>query len=270
MNINKKELKIISYDFHCIGNRVIRVSYNEFLSVLKIFLKYIDETEIIKDYISICKRNEYDVEKEVNSVNLSWGRELFDLGITQEEEVFTVYSVLKYIDDKNIDIGQLGRGYASSNKYRDIVKEFNNRVTLVLIQYIAAYLTKIGIEMGYDEEEKYMITINGGNGVQVNISKDDSTINAVQNNGINTEELNNLIKSIKESLNNDIPEEEKEMIEENIETIKQELSNNSPKKGLIKSCILGLKNVVESIPTAIVLCKNIETLIEYVVTKINL
>ncbi len=270
MNINKKELKIISYDFNCVGNRVIRAAYDEFQSVLKIFLKYIDETEIIKDYISVCKRNGYDVEKEVKSVSLSWGREVLDLGITQEEEIFTVYSVLKYIDDKNIDIVELGRGYTSSNKYRDIVKEFNNRVTLVLIQYIAAYLTKIGIEMGYDEEEKYMITINGGSGVQVNISKDNSTINAVQNNGINTEELDNLIKSIRESLNNDIPEEEKEMIEENIETIKQELSNNSPKKGLIKSCILGLKNVVESIPKAIILCKNIEILIEYVVTKINL
>ena len=267
MNINKKELKIISYDFNCVGNRVIRAAYDEFQSVLKIFLKYIDETEIIKDYISVCKRNGYDVEKEVKSVSLSWGREVLDLGITQEEEIFTVYSVLKYIDDKNIDIVELGRGYTSSNKYRDIVKEFNNRVTLVLIQYIAAYLTKIGIEMGYDEEDKYMITINGGSGVQVNISKDNSTINAVQNNGINTEELD---ISIRESLNNDIPEEEKEMIEENIETIKQELSNNSPKKGLIKSCILGLKNVVESIPKAIILCKNIEILIEYVVTKINL
>ena len=73
----------------------------------------------------------------------------------------------------------LGRGYSHSNKYQDIVKEFNHGLSLILIQHIEAYLRKIIISMGYDEEVTYMITVHGG---QVNISKDNSTINATQNN----------------------------------------------------------------------------------------
>ncbi|EHI96901.1 hypothetical protein CDLVIII_0162 [Clostridium sp. DL-VIII] len=43
MNLNKKELKIISYDFNCIANRLLRVPYVEANSVLKKFIDYIDK-----------------------------------------------------------------------------------------------------------------------------------------------------------------------------------------------------------------------------------
>lgn len=37
------------------------------------------------------------------------------------------------------------RQYRSLSNYQDIVKEFNNRIVLVLINNIEAYLMKVGI-----------------------------------------------------------------------------------------------------------------------------
>lgn len=47
------------------------------------------------------------------------------------------------------------------------LKDFNNRVTMVLIRNIETYLTKIGIDMGIDENVSYNITVKDG---QINIA----------------------------------------------------------------------------------------------------
>ncbi|QXM06960.1 hypothetical protein [Crassaminicella indica] len=265
MNLNKKELKIISYNFNCMANRLLRVSYIEIYSVLKMFIGYIENTSIINDYVRACTRKDFDVTQEVQEVSSSYGRAIFDLGNTIEEEIYTVYTILKYISETEGDIVGIARSYSDARAYQDMVKDFNNRVTLVLINHIEAYLTRIGIEMGYDEDVKYMITVNGQ---QVNIAKDQSTINAIQNNGTNSDGLIKLVDSIKELLDDNVPKDEKEMIEENIETIQEELKKDIPKKGLIKTCIMGLKVAITNIPTAIELSNNVEKFIEFVKTKI--
>jgi hypothetical protein len=268
MNLNKKELKIISYDFNCIANRLLRASHDELNSVLKKFMGYIQNTSIIYDYINYCKRDDLNIESDIREVCNGYGRYLFDLGETYEEEIFTIYTLFKYILDTNLSIIAIARAYdMKSQKYNEILKTFNNRVSLIFINHIADYLTKIGIEMGYDEEVKYMITNNGG---QVNISRDYSTLNATQNIGTNSEELLNLVKEINKLLDNSsIPNDEREIIQESIETIQTELQSNEPKKGLVKSCVNGLKMAMTNIPTAIELCNNVQQFIDYVVPKIQ-
>ncbi len=267
ININKKELKIISYNFNCRANRLLRVLYLEIPSVLKMFINYIESSSIIYDYVKSCKREDFEIAKEIKEVSNSYGRMIFSLGNTVEEEIYTVYNILKYISENDISITSIARSYSDAKEYQTMTKDFNNSVSLVLINNIEAYLTRIGIEMGYDEEVKYMITVNGG---QVNISKDQSTINAVQNNGTNSEELIKLVEVIKTLLNDNISNDEKEMIEENIETIQGELQNESPKRALVKTCIMGLKVAITNLPTAIALCSNVEKFIVYVKTMIPL
>ena len=76
-------------------------------------------------------------------------------------------------------------------------------------------------------------------------------------------EINKILSS------SDIPKEEREPIGDAIETIQSELQNDTPKKGLVRSCIAGLKSAISAIPTAIELSENITKLIEYVSSKIN-
>ena len=267
MNLNKKELRKLSFEFNSMSNRLLRSSYQEFNHTLKRFLGYIDDIELIKGYIQSCTRDNFDVRKAMEEIDSNNGRGIIDLGNTDEEEVYTVYNTLLYIAEKGFNYYTIGRSYSGKKNFNEIIKDFNDKFSYILIIHISGYLTKIGIEMGIDEEVNYMITNNGG---QVNISKDTSTLNAVQNIGTKSDELASLVGEINKILSSsDIPKEEKEIIGDTIETIQSELQNDTPKKGLIRSCIAGLKSAILAIPTAIELSENISKLIEYASSKIN-
>ena len=266
INLNKKELRKLSFEFNSMANRLLRSSYQEFNHALKRFLGYIDSIELIKEYIQSCTRDNFDIKKAMEEMN-SIGMGVLDLGNTDEEEVYTVYNTLLYISEKGFNYYTIGRRYSGKKSFNEIIKDFNDKFSYILIIHISGYLTKIGIEMGIDEEVNYMITNNGG---QVNISRDTSTLNAVQNVGTKSDELVSLVGEINKILSSsDIPKEERETIGDAIETIQSELQNDTPKKGLIRSCIAGLKSVISAIPTAIELSENITKLIEYVSSKIN-
>ncbi len=267
MNLNKKELRKLSFEFNSMSNRLLRSSYQEFNHTLKRFLGYIDDIELIKGYIQSCTRDNFDVRKAMEEIDSNNGRGIIDLGNTDEEEVYTVYNTLLYIAEKGFNYYTIGRSYSGKKNFNEIIKDFNDKFSYILIIHISGYLTKIGIEMGIDEEVNYMITNNGG---QVNISKDTSTLNAVQNIGTKSDELASLVGEINKILSSsDIPKEEKEIIGDTIETIQSELQNDTPKKGLIRSCIAGLKSAILAIPTAIELSENISKLIEYASSKIS-
>ena len=267
MNLNKKELRKLSFEFNSMSNRLLRSSYQEFNHTLKRFLGYIDDIELIKGYIQSCTRDNFDVRKAMEEIDSNNGRGIIDLGNTDEEEVYTVYNTLLYIAEKGFNYYTIGRSYSGKKNFNEIIKDFNDKFSYILIIHISGYLTKICIEMGIDEEVNYMITNNGG---QVNISKDTSTLNAVQNIGTKSDELASLVGEINKILSSsDIPKEEKEIIGDTIETIQSELQNDTPKKGLIRSCIAGLKSAILAIPTAIELSENISKLIEYASSKIS-
>lgn len=266
MNLNKKELRIVIYEFNCIGSRLIRSSYGEFLPVLRKFIGHINSTDLINEYVSSCKRENFDMNTQMHEVKNGNGRYTFDLGYTDEEEVYTIYNVLEYIVANGFDLYSIGRAYSSETSYNNIIKDFNSKISLILINHISSFLTKIGIEMGFDEEVSYMITNNGG---QVNISKDMSTLNAVQNIGAKSDELVNLVSEINKLLvSSSIPKKDREEIKDSIETVQSELQNSAPKSGLIRTCVKGLEACITGIPNAIELCDNIQQFIDFVISKI--
>jgi len=262
MNINKKELKVISYDFRCISNRVLNANYAEAVSILKMFINHIEGNNIIFDFIKSNITIESDIEGDMQTICSSHGA-TFGTGETPQDEIAYTYKLLKYIVEEQISYTRFTSGYANSTHYQDRVKGFNNRVVLPFINYIEGYLTRISIKMGYDEEVKHMITISGTNG-QVNISQDNSNLNAVQNQGVNAKELEQLIRAIKESLPGDMENLERDIIIDNVDCLQEQLQNQNPKKGLIKTCITGLKSAIQKIPSSIDLCVKINELIEHV------
>lgn len=260
MEITKKDLRKTSKAFRSYANRVINAHYDEFDSILKMFLDHIDNTPLIYDYINSLDIdcNEEKLSKHVHDVLKSYGGEIFNTGETVEEETFLTYTLLKYLNQNNMHVVAYGQAYGG-RKYQEITKNFATRVVLPFVNHIEDYLTDIAIDMGYDEEAKFMININGGQ-AQVNIARENSSITANQTNNIHGPELESIISSIKTLLTDEISAADKEIIIDSLDVIDEELKKDTPKKGFLKTAWNGIETTVQKIPDAVQLIENINKL----------
>lgn len=257
MELNKKELKKIMHSFNSISSRMMRVNYDEYGMVLKKFTDFIEGNPIIMECVNQGNINEYDAASDWDKVANQDGY-MFDFGPSVEEESFQIYSILKYIEE-NIK----GPEYAfysiyRKSKWQDNVKEFNDRVLLVLINNINDYLTGVGIDMGLDENTVW--NVSGG---QVNVASGNATINATQNKGVQTDELNGLIKSITDNLSG-LSKEDTETVVEAVEMIKDELTKSEPKWKIVSGGIKLLAPIVTIANGIPVLAGNIQNFISFV------
>lgn len=262
MDLNKKELKKIMHSFNCISSRMMRVNYDEYNMVLKKFIYYIEDNPIILDYINQGSDNSYDAAADWELVAHKEGY-MFSFGPSSEEESFQIYSILKHIAE-NTELPYYDfRNIYGKQKWQDNVKEFNDRVLLVLINNINDYLTGLGIDMGLDENTVW--NVNGG---QVNYARDGATITAEQNNGVLKDELEKIMDAIKCNLS-EIEQDDAETIIDSAEMIKEEIMKPEPKKKIISNGIKLLTpmiTIANGIPT---LAMNIQKFIEFVTPYIH-
>ena len=134
---------------------------------------------------------------------------------------------------------------------------------MVLIGNIEDYLTKVGIDMGLDEN--IIWNVNGG---QVNVASGNATINATQNNGVNGKELDDIIKGIIENLT-DLKKEDADEIVDVIEMAREELIKPEPKVSRLRNClalIAPMFTIANGIPT---LVANLQKLQEFISLHIH-
>lgn len=264
MKINRKEIKKISYSFNSISNRVMRSIYGEYIDTLKKFIKFIEENELINDYINSCKC-ETNIEEECKEVLRYRNDSKFSFGPTRNEESYQIYSLLKYLvcnkNDEDLVYGLYG-SYEGKNK-NDILKSFSDRVIYILISNIESYLTEMMIDMGLDEESTFIVS-----GGQVNIANDNSTINVTQNNGIDEKELDKLITVITDNISS-LEEENREMLNDTLELVKEELSKQRPKVSRLKNCVTLLSPIMGIAVNTPKLVSGISNLIKYINTIIK-
>lgn len=228
------------YDFNCLSNRLLQADIDDYNGVLAKFLRFIEETEIIHNYIECCGICTQDIEQEYESV--CSGDTIFDLGETDEEETRNVYAILKYAVEKNISIHYgVAFVYSNSNKFQDRLNAFNARVTKVLILHIENYLTKLGIDMGVDDKVVYNITSNG----QVNIANNNAVINATNNNySIDLEKIEQVIKTLREEgVKGNLSKEDNETLSNSLEIINDEIKVEKPRKAYLSMALTGLKAI---------------------------
>lgn len=247
MKLNRKDLKKIQYDFNSVSNRLLQADFNDYLNVLKKFISFLDNTNIVYDYITSCGTCAQNLDDEFRKVKNGYGRVIFLTGETNEEEVCKVYAILKYITEKNILVHlSVADGYSSSNKYADKIKGFNNRLVMILIRHIESYLTKVGIDMGLDEKIVYNVTVRDGQAI---IASDNAVVNATNTVSVNSEDLLKLIKAVRDCSANLSPED-KESVQESLEVIEAEASSDKPKKSMLKTAISVLKGIKGTIEFA--------------------
>ncbi|MFS7389073.1 hypothetical protein AB6884_06180 [Carnobacterium maltaromaticum] len=253
MEISKNQLKKVSRSFRLLGSRVINAHYIEANSIIKMFVDYIDDTPVIKEYIDSVYVENPNINDEIYQVLGSYGELYLSTGNSPEEEVNCIYQILKFISENtDVHTPSLGMAYTSSTKYQDTFKEFGNRVVMTFVNEVNRYLYDISTDMGYDEESKYMITVNGGQ-AQVNISNDNSTINANQNVQINKSDFNETISELKQSLEKELSDQKdiKNILMDQIELIESEMSEAEPKKSVLKSGIDTVNNLLKTVPLAV-------------------
>jgi hypothetical protein len=227
------------YDFNSISNRLMKTNYQDFDGVLKKFLVFLSNNDVIREYLDDCGKPSLDVAAEVNEVYQSYDS-IFSTGETNSEENANIFAILKYLSKNNINIQNIANAYGSSTKYDDVVKGFNERFILILIRNIEGYLTKIGIDMGIDETIKYNITVNNG---QVNLASDNAIINATVNNGVNQIELEGLLNKIIYESKTVLSDGDRTTVQETIEFIKQELIQEKPRKALLRGMLTTLQGI---------------------------
>jgi len=240
MRLNRNELRKIQYDFNSYSNRLLQADYGDYTDVLGKFLKFVDDTPIIYDYIVGCGSCDFNLEEEVKEVQASYGRKIFSTGDTEEEEVRNVYAVLHYLSEtKNEVYFGIAMGYSSSSKYQDKIKGFNERFVMVLIRHVERYLTKVGIDMGLDDKVVYNVTVHNGQAI---IASDNATVTATNNVGVDADELKKLIANVQEAAGTLDPEEQK-TVSECLEVIETEAVAEKPRKSFLRTAITTLKAV---------------------------
>ena len=224
MILSKKELRKTQYDFNSNTNRLLQADFSEYTSVLKKYIDFLRKTDVIYSYITDCGKPDIDPKSAVDQVRSSYGEKLFITGDNDTEEIRNVFAVLAYLADNDIEIYYAATlSYTHGSKhFQDGIKAFNERFVMVLVRHLDRYLTKLGIEMGLDENVKYDISVKNG---IVNVASDGGTINATNtiNNGIDQEKLNFLIEAVKQSAA-EIDQGEFEIINESLGLIKEELA----------------------------------------------
>lgn len=115
------------------------------------------------------------------------------------------------------------------------------------------------------EKRDMTFNITGG---QVNFAKDNATINATQNNGVSSNELETIIKVIKDNLS-DLKKEEADEIIDVVDMAKEELTKPEPKTSRLRNCITliaPMMTIANGIPT---LASNLQKLQEFIMQCIK-
>lgn len=149
-------------------------------------------------------------------------------------------SVNSYLDFmfQDLDFLHLEEMYSLYKKNPKILEEF---LHIDIEQYIELMPMDIQEEYNMQMERKkwdmnkrnMIVNISGG---QVNIAKDNATINAIQNNGLDGNEFETIIQAIKDNLSG-LKKEDGDEILDVLEHVKEEIDKEKPKKSRLQNCL---------------------------------
>lgn len=247
MEITKVDLKILIKEFLSASNRVLRAGYEIYSSELSKFVGFLDAHELIFDYIKSCGEPEYDAKAEYEEVSNSYGRSIFSLGTTNENEVANIYEVIKYLAENNISArSYVFLGYSNSKSYQEKVNAFGDEFIRVLITHIENYLARISIQMGIDDKTTINFNIEGSslNNSPVSIVTDSSNF-AINTNGNDVETMQKLIKDLLDA-SGTLGTDDQQTVNDCIETITT-IKEENPKKGIIKMAVNTLKGIAGTV-----------------------
>lgn len=109
------------------------------------------------------------------------------------------------------------------------------------------------------------VNISGG---QINVAKDNATINAIQNNGIGESELETIMQGITDNLLG-LKKEEADGILDVLEQVKEELAKSEPKKSRLQNCIKLIAPMISIANATPVLVTNLQKFHDFIIQCIS-
>ncbi len=167
----------------------------------------------------------------------------------------------------NVDLvyGKLIKELKEINMLSDYMIVWGDQVRVWLTTDGLEYFTEKRETIEMVENQKLSFTVNGG---QVNVASGNATINATQNNGVNGNELDNIIKGIMENISS-LKKEDADEIVDVVEMARSELIKPEPKVSRLRNCltlIAPMLTIANGIPT---LADNLRKLQEFVIQYIK-
>ena len=113
-----------------------------------------------------------------------------------------------------------------------------------------------GIETIENFKERFMDTKNNGNQFNFNLNEgknqfnfafDDANITTIQNNSLDINELNVLLENVFSSLPQNIDNEKRSEVKENLTVIRSEIQSLNPRKIIIKNTLFALKAIASTV-----------------------
>lgn len=248
--ISKKELRSISLDFRRVSSNLLTTGHEQAGVSLARFYKYINETGWIYALLEpIITETNYDFQKCFMADDR--GRE-FQIPVDEKEHIKAQYDYMHYILENNVYIvGLAMRHCLGEKKFDNMVRTFFSDAFKPLIDFINDAISKEIILL--EEENKQ--------NMNVNIAANYGTANFQGSGVINSENIVNpisdeiicLIEKILPSLEyiKDVPVEQKESVQDDLESIQEQIASATPKKSRLQKALNGIKNFVIGFPKAL-------------------
>lgn len=245
-------LKKLLFGYHAEANTMLRAGYYDVDDAIGRFIAYIEGEKVIRDYLEDCVENcvpeGFDAKKIVEEVSSQYGMTFAHFPPDYRGESGEVYLILKAIlGEGGVTKGNLLLGYMNgSKKYDDMVKNFMNKVVWKLVDGIDRYLTELGIERGLSDANYFQWQQNVNTGDNSNValgqSSNNSTVDVRQTNGINGQELDQLLGRLEDAFA-DLDDAKRAEAEVYRDGLRDALSESKPKPSIIKAMYTGLKKI---------------------------
>lgn len=252
-----QKYKKISLDFRRNSSNMLNTQYNDDLLYLIRFKEFIDNNDII---CQILEDLWIDIPKDFNDnlvledKNSGWS--YFSIPIDEAKHLKLCYDYLNKIIEDNVDLAGLSCKFllTSSKKFNDKIREFLKKALKPLVDYINDQLSQKIMELTGVNQAVPQITQNIKNNYGTASAVGTGAISSVNNvSTTDVEALKNLCSDILKDLTglSMLSEDEKEVIIDDIETIKSEVISDRPKKIKLKKAWVSIQSFLSKIPAGL-------------------
>ena len=135
--MKKSELKKISLKYRTLSSQMLKVNSQEEINYIKMYYDFINNTEIIAEYIKDCHKQEYDFDEIYE--NKFWS-DMLTLPDNEEDLVDYGYQLIEYVLSGKKQLYSLGQGYSNSRALKDIITAFMRKAIAPFVDIIRSYL----------------------------------------------------------------------------------------------------------------------------------
>lgn len=264
MIIDHKEFNITSLKFRNVSSTLLSATNDtEANRALKKFLHFIDNEPLISDFILRNNLKTFDIRESLEELDFN---SKFNIPLDDSEEVAFIYQLLHFVSDNNLRYSTVAVGYGTSNKFRDMIREFNREVTQILYSRINSYLRELEIKMGLNEKQGGIVINQGPNGQLIMAKHGDVQATQNNNNATNNDELLGVIQTLISELKaNPIGETElqEDIIDDLSDLEDATQAGEQPRKSLIRRTLDNLKSINEFSAEGTIIALNVQRLITY-------